>query len=158
MLGSPNHLEGSTLSLILWTQLSFFPDASWLDGTNEASLGFVLSYSQNCFLLVGATSIKCDSPLHAEIAALIFALEKCLKRNWKPIQIFTDCINISNLIKNLQAPATWCLTNEAFHLQHLINSLHCLRIDVINNDDNHTADHLALHSRSNPNPDLTLLY
>ncbi|XP_039119349.1 uncharacterized protein LOC120255621 isoform X2 [Dioscorea cayenensis subsp. rotundata] len=96
---------------------------------------------------LGSAGNICNSPLFAEIAALTFALKECLKMKWKPMQIYTDCLNILKLISNPQGPTAWRLIDEACLLLRLLNSLQNPRIDLIDHEDNLIADHIANPAR-----------
>lgn len=68
---------------------------------------------------------------------------------WKPMQIYTDYLNILKLISNPQGQAAWRLFDEACLLHKLLNSLQNPRVGLIDHEDNLIADHIARHARRN---------
>lgn len=105
------------------SSISIFSDASWINDSCHAGLGFLITLNENIFVLAGTTIATLDSPILAEVAALILALDECIKRNWWPSHIFTNYIGLINLVKDFQILVAWHLDLEARRLFALLRQL-----------------------------------
>ncbi|XP_039118393.1 uncharacterized protein LOC120254337 [Dioscorea cayenensis subsp. rotundata] len=146
----PNKFLRDVYSCTLNPSVSIFSDASWINDTCNAGLGFLITIDNNNLLLAGSVAAPLDSPIQAEAAAMILALEECIKRRWWPSTIFSDCIGLLNLIKNFQISVAWHLDLEARRLRSLLHQLQNPNLEYIPREDNLVADALSKHAHLNP--------
>lgn len=130
--------------------VSIFTDASWINDTSPAGLGFLITINDNNLFLAGSVAATLDSPLQAEAAAMILALEECINRNWWPDHILNDCIGLINLLDDFQISVAWHIDLEARRLRALFHQLQNPCLEFINRDDNLIADALSKHACLNP--------
>ncbi|XP_039115912.1 uncharacterized protein LOC120251463 [Dioscorea cayenensis subsp. rotundata] len=114
--------------------ISLFTDASWSDSSPvSCGLGFIAISNVGQVLLAGAMGCSSVSPISAEIAAILFALDQCIVRL---INHFDNCV-------------AWHYKREIDSLKsRIINT--CSAIKTIPRTENLLADALAHFGRSNP--------
>lgn len=81
---------------------------------------------------------------------MIFALEECLKWNWRPPHIFTDYAGIVSILRNFQASVVWRLKEKARQLQHLFSYLQNPGLDLIGQEKNTVVDQIVFHAHHSP--------
>lgn len=82
--------------------VSIVSNASWINDSSHAGLGCLITLNDNIFLLADSNIATMACPILAEVAAMTLALEECIKKNWWPSHLFTDCIGLTNLVKDFQ--------------------------------------------------------
>ncbi|EOA11936.1 hypothetical protein CARUB_v10016547mg, partial [Capsella rubella] len=120
--------------------------ASWTPSGSLSGLGWVLIES-NKVVHLGLKSFRRSlSPLHAELDALLWAMECMSKIGTFTTSFATDC---SDLVKMIEKPLDWpsfAAELESFKsLQDLLPGFHIRFIPRLSNT---RADHLAKNARS----------
>lgn len=98
--------ESSSL-LLTTNSILIFSDASRVESSGDSGLGFLVVSHSGFILLASCDHAYLDSPLQAELAAILLALRLCVNSSWSPDWIFTDCPRITKILKDFNPCVAW---------------------------------------------------
>lgn len=91
-----------------------------------------------------------DSPISAEIAAIHFALDQCISKNWFPNKIYCDCPGIARLLKHFDNCVAWRFEQDIDNLKSKLLNSSYPNIKTISLVDNQIVEALAHFGSLNP--------
>lgn len=141
---SINRLHSSRLTLLVYS------NASWDPLTGKAGFGFFISTNRNVILFAGAAGDVCDSPLGAELRAILLALEHCHLNGWSPNKLLSDCRCAIQLINDFNNVTAWRFSDTVQAIKNVTLQCPDLSWEHIDRDSNSLADRLAHFGSSNP--------
>lgn len=132
------------------SSLSLFTDAAWSAHNQFCGHGFILVNENNVILLAGASFSKANSSIQAEVDAMEEAIRRCLERDLYPHYIYTDCIDIVEMIYKEDLMVSWRIRERIETLRRRVACCTTAKVEYIYRDMNSVADEIAKFALTNP--------
>ncbi|CAA7045933.1 unnamed protein product [Microthlaspi erraticum] len=121
-------------------------DASWSRECNVFGGGFVLETVNNERLFGAMAEYQVSTPLHAELAALVWAMKKALELDITSLSFETDCLQLVRIVDNEE---DWpSMTSELDELHTIRSSFTLFSLSFIPRLLNVRADRLSKGARA----------
>ncbi|XP_039119408.1 uncharacterized protein LOC120255712 [Dioscorea cayenensis subsp. rotundata] len=125
------------------TVITIYSEASWDSSTQDCGLGFAIILNYNQILLAGSCGYLTDSPITAEIEAIILAMNYCANNYLNLNHIYCDCPGVYQMINNFQRTVAWRFGSSIHQLKLILKHFPSTTLQNIDCDTNILADSLA---------------
>lgn len=120
-----------------------FTDASWESMDAPRGIGFVLIISEKRIFLVGCCHTWTELSVHAEALALKCALSMVEEKQLEIEHIFSDCIELLELIQGRNLIHNWCIGEDFQGIHRSLSNFNNAKMEVIPRDWNPVADRMV---------------
>ncbi|KAG7547813.1 Ribonuclease H domain [Arabidopsis suecica] len=140
----------------LKTSLYCYTDASWIDSSKNAGIGWALADGSGKYLLKGSSSIApTTSALEAEAIALLEAVLQLRRLNYQNITFCGDSASLYRYLERVKTHS--CPQSGVLEIQSYLDDItamtkDCSGFQLIPRTANHVADALAKEARINASP------